>query len=66
VEVYGTKATARSWFLRPKVSDPFREALRRQADDFAQLVKTSRGGGATARDALAALNVAERAARETR
>jgi myo-inositol 2-dehydrogenase/D-chiro-inositol 1-dehydrogenase len=64
VEVYGTKATAKSRFLQPTASDPFIEALRRQVDDFAQLVTTSRGDGATARDAVAALDVAERAAED--
>jgi myo-inositol 2-dehydrogenase/D-chiro-inositol 1-dehydrogenase len=67
VEIYGTKATVSSWFLQPSAGDcVFKEALRRQAEDFARFVTTSRGDGATARDAVAALTIAERAAENAR
>jgi myo-inositol 2-dehydrogenase/D-chiro-inositol 1-dehydrogenase len=67
VEVYGTKVTVSSWFLQPSAGGSvFKEALRRQAEDFARFVATSRGDGATALDAVAALTIAERAAENAR
>ena len=62
VAVHGTKTTVSSWFLQPLTGDEvFREALTRQVEDFALLVSSSQGAGATARDAVAALVAAEQA-----
>ena len=59
VEVFGTKGTASSWFLRPGASEPaFHQALRLQAEDFARLVRTGEGHGARPADAIAALEAA--------
>jgi myo-inositol 2-dehydrogenase/D-chiro-inositol 1-dehydrogenase len=59
VEVFGTKRTDTSWFLRPSAGDAvFRHALRLQAEDFVQSVATGGGTGASATDAVAALGVA--------
>jgi len=55
VEVFGTKGTVSSWFLRPGDGDPvFLAALRDQAEDFASAARS----GASAGDAVAALTVA--------
>lgn len=59
VEVFGTRGTAASWFVRPADGDgSFRQALRLQAEDFAQSVRAGTGGGASVSDAIAALRVA--------
>jgi len=56
VEVFGTKGTASSWFLRPADGDAvFLAALRDQAEDFASAARS----GASVGDAVAALTVAE-------
>jgi myo-inositol 2-dehydrogenase / D-chiro-inositol 1-dehydrogenase len=63
VEVYGTKGTAESVFLRPSDGDEvFAAALRLQAEDFARSVLGGSGSGATVADAVAALSLAETAA----
>lgn len=63
VEVFGTRGAAASWFLRPADGDvSFRQALRLQAEDFAQSVRAGTGGGAAVFDAIAALRVAGLAA----
>jgi myo-inositol 2-dehydrogenase/D-chiro-inositol 1-dehydrogenase len=64
VEVLGTAGTASVVFLPPGAGDgPFRAALRRQAEDFARAVTTGAPGqGASAADAVIALNLAGRAA----
>ncbi len=60
VEVFGTKGTASSWFLRPGAgSAAFHQALRLQAEDFARSVRNGEGHGARPADAIAALQVAE-------
>lgn len=60
VEVYGTKGTASSWFLRPVGGEAaFHQALRLQAEDFARLVRTGQGSGAQPADAIAALRAAQ-------
>ena len=65
VDVYGTKGTVNSCFLPPSGGDAvFHEALRLQAEDFARMVSDGRSTGATARDAVVALEVAERAQAE--
>jgi myo-inositol 2-dehydrogenase/D-chiro-inositol 1-dehydrogenase len=59
VEVFGTKLTEMSWFLRPSAGDAvFLHALRLQAEDFARSVSAGDGTGATVSDAVAALRVA--------
>jgi myo-inositol 2-dehydrogenase / D-chiro-inositol 1-dehydrogenase len=56
VEVFGTKGTVSSWFLRPGDGDAvFLAALRDQAEDFASAARS----GASVGDAVAALAVAE-------
>jgi myo-inositol 2-dehydrogenase/D-chiro-inositol 1-dehydrogenase len=64
VEVLGTAGTASVVFLPPGAGDgPFRAALRRQAEDFARAVTTGAPGqGASAADAVIALDLAGRAA----
>ena len=64
VEVFGTAGTASVLFLPPGAGDgPFRAALRRQAEDFARAVTTGAPGqGASAADAVIALNLAGQAA----
>ena len=64
VEVFGTAGTASVLFLPPGAGDgPFRAALRRQAEDFARAVTTGAPGqGASATDAVIALNLAGQAA----
>lgn len=63
VEVFGTRGSAESWFLQPADGDEMlRQALRRQAEDFALAVRTGTGGGASVTDAIAALTVAGLAA----
>ncbi len=65
VEVYGTKGTVSSCFLPPSGGDAvFHEALRLQAEDFARRASDGGSTGATARDAVVALEVAERAQAE--
>jgi myo-inositol 2-dehydrogenase / D-chiro-inositol 1-dehydrogenase len=60
VEVFGTKGTVSSWFLAPEGGKAvFHAALRRQAEDFAALVRTGQGTGARSADAIAALHAAE-------
>ena len=64
VEVLGTAGTASVLFLPPGAGDgPFRAALRRQAEDFARAVTTGAPGqGASAADAVIALDLAGQAA----
>jgi myo-inositol 2-dehydrogenase / D-chiro-inositol 1-dehydrogenase len=65
VDVYGTKETVSSCFLPPSGGDAvFHEALRLQAEDFARMVSDGGRTGAMARDAVVALEVAERAKAE--
>jgi myo-inositol 2-dehydrogenase/D-chiro-inositol 1-dehydrogenase len=62
VQVFGTKGTAWSPFLQPPDGDAvFRDALRRQAEDFAAGARSGRGAGATIGDAVAALTLARQA-----
>jgi myo-inositol 2-dehydrogenase/D-chiro-inositol 1-dehydrogenase len=62
VDVFGTAGTRSCWFLQPSSGDEvFRQALRLQAEDFARLVAGEEGEGATASDAVAALQAAEQA-----
>ncbi len=64
VEVFGTKDAAEARFLWPPDGDAaFHDALRRQAEGFAQWVRGGPAQGATAADAVAALAAAEAAAR---
>src|SRR5580704_12345843 len=59
VQVFGTKGTVWSPFLEPPDGDAvFRDALRRQAADFARAVRAGHGEGATADDAITALTLA--------
>jgi myo-inositol 2-dehydrogenase / D-chiro-inositol 1-dehydrogenase len=59
VQVFGTKGTAWSPFLQPPDGDAvFRDALRRQAEDFARSVRAGHGEGATINDAVVALTLA--------
>ena len=59
VDVYGTAGTVSCPFLRPADADEvFRQALRRQAEDFALAVRAGVGTGAVVADAIAALTVA--------
>ena len=64
VEVFGTAGSASVVFLPPGAGDgPFRAALRRQAEDFAQAVLSGAPGqGASAGDAVTALDLAGQAA----
>ncbi len=63
VEVFGTKGAEECKFLWPPTADDtFFEALRLQAEGFARHVHGGPLEGASARDAAAALAVAERAA----
>jgi myo-inositol 2-dehydrogenase/D-chiro-inositol 1-dehydrogenase len=64
VEVFGTAGTASVLFLPPGAGDgPFRAALRRQAEDFARAVRSGAPGqGASAADAVIALDLAGQAA----
>ena len=64
VEVFGTAGTASVVFLPPGAGDgPFRAALRRQAEDFARAVTAGAPGqGASAADAVTALDLAGQAA----
>jgi myo-inositol 2-dehydrogenase / D-chiro-inositol 1-dehydrogenase len=62
VQVFGTKGTVWSPFLQPPHGDAvFRDALRRQAEDFAACARSGRGEGATIGDAVAALTLARQA-----
>jgi myo-inositol 2-dehydrogenase/D-chiro-inositol 1-dehydrogenase len=62
VDVFGTEGTRSCRFLQPASGDEvFRQALRLQAEDFARLVAGGEGEGATAADAVAALQAAEQA-----
>jgi myo-inositol 2-dehydrogenase / D-chiro-inositol 1-dehydrogenase len=64
VEVFGTKGTVSAWFLPPEGGQVvFHDALRRQAEDFAALLRTGKGSGARSADAIAALKAAELAGR---
>jgi myo-inositol 2-dehydrogenase / D-chiro-inositol 1-dehydrogenase len=59
VEVFGTGGTVSCTFLRPAdAEEVFRQALRRQAEDFATTVRAGQGTGAVIGDAVAALTVA--------
>jgi len=61
-EVFGTGGAQRCDFLDPAEGDAVQqEALLRQAEDFAVLAGGGNGAGATALDAVAALEAAERA-----
>jgi len=64
VEVFGTAGSASVVFLPPGAGDgPFRAALRRQAEDFARAVRDGTPGqGASAADAVTALDLAGQAA----
>jgi myo-inositol 2-dehydrogenase/D-chiro-inositol 1-dehydrogenase len=64
IEVLGTAGTASVVFLPPGAGDgPFRAALRRQAEDFARAVTAGAPGqGASAADAVIALDLAGQAA----
>ena len=62
VEVFGTRDAAESRFLWPPAADAaYHDALRRQAEAFAAWVRGGPAQGATAEDAVAALEAAERA-----
>ena len=62
IEVFGTKGTFRSQFLDPSEGDSAQiAALRAQAEAFATWVGGGPCTGATSHDAVAALQVAERA-----
>jgi myo-inositol 2-dehydrogenase / D-chiro-inositol 1-dehydrogenase len=61
-EVFGTKNTLRSWFLPPTNGDRvMAHALVRQIDDFVRFANGSSSVGASGRDAVAALVLAEAA-----
>ena len=63
VEVFGTKGSEESKFLWPPGADAvFFQAVRSQAESFADHVKGGPLDGASGLDASAALDVAERAA----
>ncbi len=63
VEVYGTRGAEECKFLWPPVADQtFFQALRDQAESFARHVRGGPLEGASATDAAAALDAAERAA----
>jgi myo-inositol 2-dehydrogenase / D-chiro-inositol 1-dehydrogenase len=62
VEVYGTKATARLYFLEPENGGQVLErALRLQIEDFASAVRTGNRSGASVDDAVVALQLATEA-----
>jgi myo-inositol 2-dehydrogenase/D-chiro-inositol 1-dehydrogenase len=63
-EVFGTAATASSWFLQPDGGGAaFHEALRLQAEDFARSARTGiPGDGASVADAIVTLTIAAQAA----
>jgi myo-inositol 2-dehydrogenase / D-chiro-inositol 1-dehydrogenase len=62
VEVYGTAATARLFFLEPENGDEvLAQALRLQVEDFAAAVRTGIRSGASVDDALVALQLATEA-----
>lgn len=62
VEVFGTRDAEDCRFLRPPDGEQvFMQALRRQAESFAAWVRGGEAEGATAADAVAALQAAERA-----
>ena len=62
VEVFGTRDADDCRFLWPPDSEQvFLDALRRQAEEFAAWVRGGPAEGATAADAVAALDAAERA-----
>jgi myo-inositol 2-dehydrogenase/D-chiro-inositol 1-dehydrogenase len=64
VEVFGTKGANECRFLWPPSADAaFLEALRLQAESFAGWVGGAAAEGASALDAVAALDAAERASR---
>jgi myo-inositol 2-dehydrogenase/D-chiro-inositol 1-dehydrogenase len=64
VEVFGTKDAEECRFLwPPSADDVFHEALRLQAESFARWVGGAAAEGASALDAVAALDAAERASR---
>jgi myo-inositol 2-dehydrogenase/D-chiro-inositol 1-dehydrogenase len=61
-EVFGETGSLRTEFLDPADGDRAQlAALRAQAEDFARLVRDGRSDGANADDAIAALEVAEKA-----
>lgn len=63
VEAFGTRAAEDCRFLWPPDGEQvFLHALQRQAEGFAAWVRGGQAAGATADDAVAALNAAERAA----
>ncbi len=63
VEVFGTLGTATAWFLNPADGDTvLGQALRLQAEDFAQAARAGTGNGASVADAVAALTIAALAA----
>ena len=63
VEAFGTRDAEDCRFLWPPDGERvFLQALRRQAEGFAAWVRGGRAEGATAEDAVAALDAAERAA----
>ena len=63
VEVFGTRGTATSWFLNPADGDAvLGQALRLQAEDFAQAATAGTGSGAAVADAVVALTIAAQAA----
>jgi myo-inositol 2-dehydrogenase/D-chiro-inositol 1-dehydrogenase len=62
VDLFGTKATESIWFLEPSAGDAaFLEALRLQLEDFVRSVSQKESSGASVRDAVMALKVAEQA-----
>jgi myo-inositol 2-dehydrogenase / D-chiro-inositol 1-dehydrogenase len=62
VEVYGTAATARLYFLEPENGEHVLEqALRSQVEDFASAVRTGSRWGADVDDAIVALQLASEA-----
>jgi myo-inositol 2-dehydrogenase / D-chiro-inositol 1-dehydrogenase len=64
VEVFGTKAAEECRFLwPPSAAQAFREALRLQVESFVHWVGGADAEGASALDAVAALDAAERASR---
>jgi len=65
VEVFGTRGTARSRFLPADGSDGvFKQALRRQAEDFVRFANGSSSLGATGADGVIALSLAEQAGKD--
>jgi predicted dehydrogenase len=63
VEVFGSLDAAESHFLAPPNGTAvFMEALKLQAEGFASWVRGGAAAGASAEDAVAALQAAERAA----